>query len=218
MCCSSTSPVDLSAAFDTVEHDILLKRLQSKFGICGNALNWFRSYLSDRSQYVSINDASSNTLKLDCGSVLGPILYLLYTSPLADILRHHNMLFHLYADDTQLYISFSCNDDQDLQLVLNRIGNCLSDIDNWMTLNKLKLNKDETELLFLYSRHSPQLCFPLLHFGSDMIKRSDSAKSIGVTFDSTMSMIPHVKNVCKAAFYHLRNISRIQKISLLEDH
>jgi hypothetical protein len=208
--------LDLSAAFDTVEHDILLKRLQSKFGIGGNALNWFKSYLSDRSQYVSINDASSNTLKLDCGvphrSVLGPILYLLYTSPLADILRQHNMLFHLYADDTQLYISFNCiNDDEGLQLVLNRIENCLSDIDEWMTLNKLNLNKYKTELLFVYSRHSPQLFFPLLRFGSDMIKHSDSAKNIGVILDSTMTVIPHVKTVCKTAFYHLRNISRIRK-------
>jgi hypothetical protein len=105
------------------------------------------------------------------------------------------MLFHLYADDTQLYISFSCNDDQGLQLVLTCIENCLSDIDEWMTLSKLKLNKDKTELLFLYSRHSPELSFPLLRFGSDMIKHSDSAKSIGVIFDSTMTMIPHVKTV-----------------------
>ena len=82
--------LDLSAAFDTVDHNILINRLNSKFGICGKALQWFKSYLSCRSQYVSINGCSSNVHSVNCGvpqdSVLGPLLYLLYTSPLADIL------------------------------------------------------------------------------------------------------------------------------------
>lgn len=107
--------LDLSASFDTVDHSILLHRLRYKFGITGNALRWFTSYLSNRSQFVSIDGVSSDSLLLSCGvpqgSVLGPILYLLYTSPVADILRKHKMSFHFYTDDTQIYIPFSCNDD-----------------------------------------------------------------------------------------------------------
>ena len=81
-----------------------------------------------------------------------------------------------------------------------------------MALNKLKLNKDKTELLYLYSKHNPQQSLPPLHFGSDIIEPSSSSRNIGVVFDSTMSMLPHVKSVCKSAFYHLRNISRIRKL------
>jgi hypothetical protein len=90
--------------------------MSTRFGITGKALTWFRSYLSNRTQYVNINGAESSVGSLDCGvpqgSVLGPILYLLYTSPLGDILRQHNMSYHLYADDTQLNTTFSYNGDE----------------------------------------------------------------------------------------------------------
>ena len=122
------------------------------------------------------------------------------------------MQFHFYADDTQLYISFSVNDDLELTSSIAKIENCLSDLDKWMTLNKLKLNKDKTELLYLYSKHNPQQSLPPLRFGSDIIQPSLSSRNIGVVFDSTMSMLPHVNSVCKSSFYHLRNISRIRKL------
>ena len=207
--------LDLSAAFDSVDHDILLTRLHSKYSISGIALEWFRSYLTNRSQFALIEGCRSQSREFKCGvpqgSVLGPIQYVLYTAPLADILRFHEMQFHFYADDTQFYISFSANNDMELTNSITKIEECLSDIDKWMSLNRLKLRKDKTELLYLLSKYNPQQSLPPLRFRTDIIKPSPHARNIGAIFDTTMSMLPHVNNVCKPAFYHLRTISRIRK-------
>ena len=140
--------LDLSAAFDTVDHGILLQRLSTNFGTKGKALDWFTSHLTDRSQFVQIDVSESDKLSLLCGvpqgSVLDPILYLLYTSPLGDILRRHNMSFHFYANDTQLYTTFTYNNELECNNTMARLHNYLADIDTWMTLNGLKLNKEKT--------------------------------------------------------------------------
>ena len=121
--------LDLSSAFDTADHDILLARLSSRLGIRGNALEWFESYLRDRSQFVSMQGASSDIRKLTYGvpqgSVLGPLLYLLYTYPLGDIIRKHGLSFYLYAEDTQVYSTFSYDDAQELAETKNRIEMCI---------------------------------------------------------------------------------------------
>ena len=96
--------LDLSAAFDTIAHDILLSRLCSIYGITGNALDWFRSYLTGRIQRVVIEDTVSVDQELDFGvpqgSVLGPRIYCMYTEPVSDIIQRHELSHHSYADDT----------------------------------------------------------------------------------------------------------------------
>ena len=111
------------------------------------------------------------------------------------------MQFHFYADDTQLYISFSINNDMELTNSVTKIEECLSDIDKWMSINRLKLNKDNTQLLYLFSKYNPQQSLPPLRFETDIIKPSPPARNIDGIFDTTMSMPPHVNNVCKSAFF-----------------
>ena len=97
--------LDLSAAFDTIDHDILNKRLHDNLGLSGTALAWMNSYLRGRSQYVVINGTKSDLqYGVPQGFVLGPIRFTIYTSPIGAIAKRHNLEIHLYADDTQIYI------------------------------------------------------------------------------------------------------------------
>ncbi|CAB3989706.1 Hypothetical predicted protein, partial [Paramuricea clavata] len=110
--------LDLSAAFDTVDHLMLLTRLSKRFGIRGRVLDWLTSYLTSRKLFIRVEGTDSLLSDLDCGvpqgSVLGPLLYSLYTAPLADVARRHNLRFHFFSDDGQLYIAFKTNDRDDL--------------------------------------------------------------------------------------------------------
>ena len=121
------------------------------------------------------------------------------------------MHFHFHADDTQFHISFSTNNDMELTNSITKIEECLSDIDKWMSINRLKVKKDKTALLYLFSKYNSQQSLLPLRFGTDIIKPSSHARNIGAIFNTTMSMLPQVNNVCKSAFYHLRTISRIRK-------
>ena len=164
---------------------------------------------------MKVDDASSTVRPLHWGvpqgSVLGPMLYLLYTSPLGDIVREHGLSFHFYADDSQLYTSFACNDTSDLVAAKQRLENCVAEINLWMTANKLKLNNDKSEFLFLHSRFRHSLPPPTISVGMENIRPSQQARNLGVIFDDTMSLSPHVNTTVKGAFYHIRNISKIRK-------
>ena len=100
--------LELSAAFDTIDHNALMNVLEKRVGVTGLALKWFASYLSDRSQCVSINGVYSKESNIKCGvpqgSVLGPVLFTTYMSPLGDILRYLHVKIHCYADDQQIDI------------------------------------------------------------------------------------------------------------------
>ena len=141
--------LDLSVAFDTVDHATILSRLEHDFSKKGNALEWFRSYLNNRMQYTIISDASSPGIKLMCGVpqglVLGPQLFCLYTVPLIVIARKHGLNCHFYADDSQLYITLepdTCSPNSTLE----RIEKCIEVIAAWVS-NFLKLNGDKSEYL-----------------------------------------------------------------------
>ena len=124
--------LDLSAAFDTKDHANLIKRLQTSFGICGQALEWMRSYITDRRHFVRIGQSLSNEnvchTGVPQGSVLGPLLCVAYVSPLSAITRQHGISQHHYADDTQLSVAVSTSDSVD---GLRRLEACLIELDAW---------------------------------------------------------------------------------------
>ena len=146
--------LDLSAAFDTVDHTTLLKRLKIRFGIRGKAFEWLSSYLIGRYQAVMINGVQSNHQVLNCsvpqGSVLGPKLFIDYQSPVGDIIRKHGLEAHFYADDSQLYLSFN---PENSNSAIEQVEKCINDVRQWMACNSLKLNDDKTDLIVLGTPH-----------------------------------------------------------------
>ena len=160
MLCYSVITRSAGSIRHSVNHEILLSRISTRFGITGNALLWFQSYVKDREQRVCVQGATSSSKKLICGvpqgSVLGPVLYVMYTCTLGDIVRRHGLSCRFYADDTQLYCSFK---PENQTVSVSAIEACVKDVDELMLTNKLKLNKNKTELLVIRSqyRHIPVL-------------------------------------------------------------
>jgi len=120
-----------------------------------SALIWFRSYLSGRTYRVVYAGGTSSVVYIVCsvpqGSVLGPVLFVLYMADLADIVNRHNVTLHSFADDTQLYLH-CCRED--ITTAATRLKECIVDVGRWMSANRLKLNMDKIELLWTGSRHS----------------------------------------------------------------
>lgn len=205
--------LDLSAAFDTIDHSILLQRLRLNLGVDETALQWFSSYLSNRSQCISINGEKSTSKRLPFGvpqgSVLGPLLFSAYMSELGNIVRDFNMNFHSYADDTQIYIAFKPNEkDQTIE----DLEQCISKIRIWMVKNKLKLNDDKTEFMLISSPHNKKQLHSLsINIGSEIVNSSSSARNLGVVMDSVLNMEDHITSVCRSCYFHLRNIGAIRK-------
>ena len=173
--------LDLSAAFDTIDHDHLFELLQNRFGIKGTALDWIKSYLGNRSSSIQINSKTSpptaTSYGVPQGSVLGPIIFTIYTTPLADIIKHHKLSYHFYADDTQLYITFNPKSECSLQESIARVEKCAMDIKIWMSKKMLKLNDDKTEVLYISSPYfQKSLPNPTLKIDQSSITPATSAK------------------------------------------
>ena len=207
--------LDLSAAFDTIDHKILLDRLEDWFGITGDALKWLVDYLFNRSQSINTLGAISIALFLffgvPQGSVLGPLLFILYTTPLSQILSsYQDINHHLYADDTQAYTSFNTST---FKPNIQQLQNCLVNVQDWMYQNKLKLNPDKTEFLVIGNKCQREKFvseFPIDILGNQL-SPSDHARNLGVNFDANFDFKRHINNTVSSCNYYIRDIRRIRK-------
>ena len=144
-------------------------------------------------------------------SVLGPILFMLYTSPIGDIVRSYDINFHLYADDSQLYITFSTSSMSQLDNAKSTLKACVTEIDMWMLQNSLKMNGDKTETILVSSSFRLRPSIDSVSIAGHDVFFSKKARNIGVIFDENISLDHHIASICKSCFFHLRNISKIRK-------
>lgn len=149
--------LDLSAAFDTIDHTVLLHRLETTFGVTGSSLKWISSYLHDRSQRVVIDDKLSDRCPLPFGipqgSCLGPLLFSIFASKLFDVIKDHLPSAHAYADDTQLYLSFKPDKSTSEHEAWKAMEHCITAVRAWMITDKLKLNESKTEFMIIGTKH-----------------------------------------------------------------
>ena len=204
--------LDLSAAFDTIDHRILLDELH-RIGVRGDALRWMSSYLTDRTQCVSVDEHLSCEIRLQHGvpqgSVLGPLLFSVYCAGLSGVFVKHDIRYHVYADDTQLYVDFPRGDSAS---AVDRIRRCVIDVKAWLASRCLLLNEAKTEAILFAAPNNripqpPPLCFDVC--GCNIIA-SSNIRDLVVQLDSTMSMTAHVSRTCRTAYAQLRSISRIR--------
>ena len=186
--------LDMSAAFETVDHRTLLDRLHTDIGIGGTALDWFESNLVDRRQVVSIRGEHSDLCLLHYGvpqgSVLGPQLFTVYTSPLGRIIRAHGLDYHLFADDSQLHV-FVKPVQATVYGAVGRLEKCRHDIHTWMRRNFLKLNDDKMEMLLIGSRQQlSMVALPDVTVGESLIAPATAVMDLGAVFDTYMTMVP----------------------------
>uniref|UniRef100_A0A3B3BYA6 Reverse transcriptase domain-containing protein n=1 Tax=Oryzias melastigma TaxID=30732 RepID=A0A3B3BYA6_ORYME len=198
--------LDLSAAFDTVDHNLLLSRLKGLAGICGTALDWLRSYLTDRTVCVSMSGSYSSTAPLlfgvPQGSILGPLLFSLYLLPLGAILRKHGVSFHCYADDSQIYLPIRKGGS------VTPLLSCLQDIKDWMALSFLSFNDKKTEVMVFGPSSS---CDPSsVELGPLTPHLRQSVSNLGFKMDSDFKLDGQVSSVVKSSFFYLRQLVKVK--------
>ena len=206
--------LDLSAAFDTVDHSILLQRLESTYGIRDGALRWFSSYLNGRAMRVDVGHDVSDLVCLSSGvpqgSVLGPQLFLLYSADVSTLTADFGFCYHGYADDTQIYRIFDLT-QQSIDEVARDFAACVGGIHEWCKVNRLQLNAAKTEFLWIHSANRNDFVFPDVQLSTGFVQPVKSARSLGVHMDEHLNGADNIGYVSRSCFYQLRQLKTVRK-------
>ena len=214
--------LDLSAAFDSLEHLLILNRLKYQFGIVGKCLDWFEDYLSNRTQHVTACDSTGNIAEsgkcilkqgIPQGSVLGLLIFNLFLSPLREVCHAHSINFSGYADDSQNYLSFRPIKDNltPQHNCTEHLERCLAEVWTWVQYNFLKLNDSKTE--FIVFRVHQQLSkvqdIPVT-VGDDTIHETPVVRNLGMFFNKELKHTTRINRLTSSSFYCLQNVVRIR--------
>ena len=195
--------LDISATFDTLDHTTLINRLEHIFGITDVALRWINSYVSERLQFVAIEQSKSNVTRCEFGvpqgSMLGLILFPLYIAPVANVLSSFHVSHHQYADNSQLNIA--ANRDN-IQMKLDLLRDCTAALNDWFLLNGLSLNPDKSEILLLGIAAKLRTIEAVgqVSVTSASINTTDFIKNLGVFLDSWLTFHKYVGKVCQSSY------------------
>ena len=207
--------IDLTKAFDTVDHNILLQKMYN-YGIRGNVHNLFKSYLSNRQQYVKVNNANSDMKPVKCGvpqgSVLGPLFFIIYINDLANSCTDGQ--FRIFADDTGIFCQSFC-----LKLLIGKAEKIIKNVNEWFIANKLTLNIDKTSFIIFRSKRNMINNLPdTIGYENIQIQRETQIKYLGLTLEEHLSWDQHTNAICNKLksffplFYNIREYLDIDNI------
>jgi hypothetical protein len=197
--------LDLSAAFDTVDHTILLDVERRRFGIRDKPLHWLSSFLSERKQIVRFNSLDSDDITLLCGvpqgSVLGPKRFTEYAEDVSTCFEQHRLRFHLYADDMQ---GLQHGKPAEAHAIVSSVESCVDDVRNWCASKRLQLNASKTEVLWFGTaaqlRKVPK-CDRTIRVGGSAVEPVSVVRDLGVYIDTELTMQEHVSRTARACFF-----------------
>jgi Reverse transcriptase (RNA-dependent DNA polymerase)/Endonuclease-reverse transcriptase len=204
--------LDLTAAFDTINHQKLIMRLSNEYGFSGNVLSWIETYLVGRKQFVKVGPASGTTTSCTTGvpqgSVLGPLLFSVYISPISRLISSFNIQHHKYADDTTLYVRL----EPESSAICSNLERCTVAVSTWFLENDMQLNPTKSEAIIIGTAPQVKKFLPFKHvmIADAAVPVSDNLKIIGLTLDKHLTFDRHVTNVCQESNFHIRALRHIR--------
>ena len=208
--------LDMSAAFDTVDHSVLLATMKRRIAVTDDALAWISDFIRDRSQTVHVVGSVSEPTLVSCGvsqgSVLGPRIFCYYTEGVVDIFDRHSPSYHFYADDMAAQFLGKLSD---APRIASAVAELITDVKEWCASMRLQLNTTKTEVMWFGTPYSLRKLpdeMRTIDVGVEKLTTVQDVRYLGVCLDGELSMRTHIASVTRSAFYHLRRLCPVDHL------